>query len=642
MILVLFMLASFVTPILNEQIAINGVSTETEFHVAANQLGVTNTTFNNNKEYNDDDFRFVVWNSTTDQIINGANISLYNSTGYKSYSLNTTADGSRNFYNVVPDTYDWIVRWDTDNDADYDETLEGTLVSNGPDVFVVEEFGNLDWDNDNDDFEAYITDLDGDPVNDTTDISPPPTQAKLNFSIHFRDNNSIWTQTLIADGKVAFNDLPMENYTWKITILSVVANPYNNTVIASGDMLSNGTTVLVAPWLGPQLAGEPDYYDLRVFTYYEVSLYPVSNVLVNVTYINGTIIEEKYTPANGTVVIVDLPIAYVNVSVDYLGENLEKYGYNLTEQSKDARYPVILVSPTSQWQIYNEVNLTLEWQVFDEFPDEVVILVNGGLNGTFDWVNSTQTITWEFLFTEIGNYTIKMIASDQLGKETTDEIWVRIHETVVPVIGGPEDVEFIFTSTGYSLSWNVTDEFMDHYILTRNGTEIQSGVLDPDFPIVSVGLDNLDIGSYLYRFTVNDTSGNTAFDEAVVKVLRDSTIPVFLFEPSTVFYSRGDSNIIGNWTVTDDYQVSYNIYVDGVLVETGDWDSNTISFDFEGLAEGSHNVTLIVYDLGGNSASSIIEVIVGPPLLNTYVILIGSFAGLLVVIGVLLWYFRYR
>ncbi len=224
MILVLFMCVSFISPILNEQLATINIAQDNNFKVAENDLVVTNTTFNNNKEYNDDDFRFVVMNGSA--VINGANITLYNSTGYNTYSLNTTADGSRNFYNVLPDTYNWIVRWDSDDDGEYDEIIDdGVLVSDGPSVNTELELGNLDWDNDDDDIEATITDIDGSVVNDTTDISPPPTQAKLNFSIHFRDNNSIWAQTLIADGEIAFNDVPQENYTWKITILPVVSNP---------------------------------------------------------------------------------------------------------------------------------------------------------------------------------------------------------------------------------------------------------------------------------------------------------------------------------------------------------------------------------------------------------------------------------
>ena len=644
MILVMFMFVSFITPLLHEQIATNKTTTmDKPFKTSANELVVINTTFNNNKEYNDDDFRFVVKNGTEgNNWINGANISLYNSTGYKAYSLNTTADGSRNFYNVLPDTYTWIVRWDADLDGDYDTTKEGVLVSNGPNVFVTSEFGNLDWQNNDDDFHATILDIDGEPVNDTSVPTPPPTQAKLNFSIHFRDNNSIWAQTFIADGDVSYFNLPAENYTWKITIDSVVPNPYNNTVIASGDLLSNGTAVLVQTWIGPKLAGDPEYYDLEVFSYYEDSLYPVSNVLANLTYYNGTVIDEQYTPANGSVMFVDLPVAFVNLSVDYQGENLGKWSYNLTEQSKDARYPVILSGPTNQNPIYGEVNLTLEWEIFDEYPSEAEIQVDGVLNTTVEWINSTQTITWDFGYTEIGNYSVTFIARDLNGKETSDAIWVWIHETTFPVIGGPEDVEFTYTMTGFTLTWNVTDEFMNQYTLTRNGTLLQSGTLDPEFPLVSTSLDGLGIGTYVYRFTANDTSGNTSYDDVIVTVNRDDTIPVFLYEPASVFYAQGDSNIVRNWTVTDDYKVNYEIYVDGALVISNVWDSNTISFDFSGLSEGSHNVTLIVYDLGGNSAASTVEVLVGSAIVVTYAVLIGSFVGILIVIGIIVWYFKYR
>ncbi|MGY5876484.1 MAG: carboxypeptidase-like regulatory domain-containing protein, partial [Candidatus Thorarchaeota archaeon] len=576
--LVLFMFVSAVTPMLSSPastVIANGV---TENHVISDTaLVVVNTTFNENKAFNDDDFRFEVYNHSDP--VGGASITLTNAT-YNTTHV-TAGDGSYIFHNLGRGTYDWNVTWSG-------ETVLGTLVSDGPDAFVDTDIGNLDWMNNDDDLNASIIDLDGAPIDG------------LNFSIHFRDNNTLWNQTIIANGLVSFIDLAPENYTWKVTVISENPNPYNNTVISSSDFETDGTQLLVAPWLGPQLAGDPEYYDLEIFTYYETSNFPLSGALVNATFYNGTVIEEKYTPANGSVVFVDLPIAYINVSVTYEGEFIGEgtYTYNLTTVSRDARYPLVVSSPGNQLILLGHDNLTLTWEIFDENPSEITLELDGEVDASEIWVNSTYLFNWTFSESEIGNYTVELVITDQNSKTTTDTIWIWVHEVDAPIVGGPNDVEFYYTETGYSLKWNVSDDYMNMYDLTRNGIEIQSGDLDSDFPFVSISLDGLAIGVYTFTFTANDTSGNSDSDSAIVTVNRDDIAPVITYTPSTVTYARGDTGIWRNWTATDVFMASYQITVDnGVIVEvvdSGDWDSETIVFYFDGLSEGVYNVTLTV------------------------------------------------
>ena len=51
----------------------------------------------------------------------------------------------------------------------------------------------------------------------------------------------------------------------------------------------------------------------------------------------------------------------------------------------------------------------------------------------------------------------------------------------------------------------------------------------------------------------------------------------------------------------------YEILVDGVLVLTADWTTNLIEFDFSGLQEGEHNVTLRVYDVLGRLTATLFD-----------------------------------
>jgi hypothetical protein len=181
---------------------------------------------------------------------------------------------------------------------------------------------------------------------------------------------------------------------------------------------------------------------------------------------------------------------------------------------------------------------------------------------------------------------------------------------VTPVIEGPDPVEFTFSETGYSLSWNVTDDYPSMYEIRKNNESLVNGTIDLDEPVIEYSLDGLEIGVHNFSLSVNDTSGNTAIHYVLVTVLGDAVDPVITYTPADIYYAQGDKHQVFNWTATDDFMDYYEILVDGEVVLTEDWTTNLIEFDFSGLSEGEHNVALRVYDLGGNMAESIVMVFV--------------------------------
>jgi hypothetical protein len=148
----------------------------------------------------------------------------------------------------------------------------------------------------------------------------------------------------------------------------------------------------------------------------------------------------------------------------------------------------------------------------------------------------------------------------------------------------------------------------------------------------------------MHNFTLsaNDTSGNTAYNIVIVTVMLDDIAPVIIYSPSAISYSQGATNIIRNWTATDDFMDYYTITIDGEEIVHANWETENIEFDFAGLIAGSHEVTLTVFDLGGNSVQSTVSVIVSPAILTVYlsVIAIGSVA-FIALIGIV-WFVRYR
>ncbi len=581
---------------------------------------VENVTRNVNQEFNDDDIEFTVYNYT--QPITQANVTLWNQTDDTKYdSKLTVGNGIAVFYDVPQGIYKWNITWPLAPD----EVATGYHTSDGPEVFVTTKTGNLDWDNDDDDFNATVIDIDGNPA------------EGLNFTLAIFNTTTIYDQVVIpADGKVSFYDVPEENYTWYISPLS---GTYENVTIASGNWTSDGTTLLVKSNIGP-ITGSSDFYDLEVFTYYETSLAPLSSALVNVTFYNGTEYKSKITSSNGTVRFVDLPVEYINWTVSYLNEQIGAGSLNLTAPSADIRSPIIS-SPSSVEYLEDETNMTITWNISDAYPNLLRVYVDGSINTTIDWTNQTS-YTFNATGTALGSYEIKLDAEDQNGNVAENVVDLRIYEDVLPVVFGPSDVEYILSETGNTLRWNISEDNPSMYTLKLDEEEILNGTLDPTRLYVEISIDGLNPGEHVYTLFVNDTSGNTVSDEVTVTVVGDIVAPTITYTPETVVYARGETGVVRNWTAVDDFKDNYTITVDGFLIESDDWTTEVISFDFSGLSEGVHYVTLTVYDIGGNSATSSVEVIVTAPLLTTVMLLAIAGVSAVLVVAIIVWYIRYR
>ncbi|MFX1484595.1 MAG: collagen binding domain-containing protein, partial [Promethearchaeota archaeon] len=602
---VMLFLATVATPLASNSMISDAKLLKSTFQRAATTYNVDVRVFNYQLAFNDDDFEFRVRNGSTP--LNNAWVRLYNaSSGLLADQTQTDGNGYAWFYNLAQGTYNWNVSDDSDPIT---PAATGQIISNGPEAYVTIHFGNLDWQNDDDDLNATITDIEGNPA------------ANLNFSLIRISDGSLYAQTEVINGIADFQDITPGNYTWTLTVLGDPT--YNGYLLDEGEVESNGTQLLAHQSVGP-LTGDPQYYDLEVFTYYETSLLPLVGADVVLMYKNGTVIGSKVTPANGTVTFVDLPIAFINWSITYSGlpVGLGDYWYNLSSPVYDIHDPVILASPSRQSCLLDSENVTLTWTITDEFPASIEVWVNNALNMTTSWVNTTYdfvfNVSASFPEFAIGDYEITLKAIDQNSNFAEDTITFQIHENVTPVIEGPNPVEFYFTETGYTLTWNVTDDYLNMYRVTRDNESIAEGIINREQPVITISLDGLSIGVHNFTLYANDTSGNTAANSVLVTVLSDDVPPVITYSPGTIYYAQGDSDLTYNWTATDNFKDHYTIDIDGAVIVNATWTTENIEFDFSGLFQGEHEVTLKVYDLGGNMAESTVQVFVSDPLAVRY------------------------
>jgi len=83
--------------------------------------------------------------------------------------------------------------------------------------------------------------------------------------------------------------------------------------------------------------------------------------------------------------------------------------------------------------------------------------------------------------------------------------------------------------------------------------------------------------------------------------------------PPTFTYEEGTTGHVLQWTMEDLHPENYEIYEGSNVVQEDSWtDGETIEYNIDGLAVGSYDFTLVVYDETGNSVSDTVYVTVFP------------------------------
>ena len=181
-------------------------------------------------------------------------------------------------------------------------------------------------------------------------------------------------------------------------------------------------------------------------------------------------------------------------------------------------------------------------------------------------------------------------------------------ETVPPFLVGPSDLTYESGITGNILNWTVGDVHPGTYTVTKNGSVVGSTYNLWTNGTISINVDALSVGSYLFNITVYDGAGNSASDTVIVTVV-DTTVPS-VTSPADKTYESGSIGNIISWTIGDVNPSVYSVTRNGTSLGTNSWTNKTINLQIDGLSIGTYEFTITVYDEVGNSASDTIIVTV--------------------------------
>ncbi|NHJ14549.1 MAG: hypothetical protein EAX95_12795 [Candidatus Thorarchaeota archaeon] len=173
-----------------------------------------------------------------------------------------------------------------------------------------------------------------------------------------------------------------------------------------------------------------------------------------------------------------------------------------------------------------------------------------------------------------------------------------------------DEVEYAEGSIGNTIEWDVTSTTPLYYEVYRDGSLI--GTEPWDGSPIEYNVDGLSLGDYNYTIRAYYGSGVYYSYTAWVTVY-DGTPPT-IYESSDLTLYEGRPSSVVNWNPYDLHPASYIILINGSIEQSGLWNSSveSISFSMSAFEVGVYNLTLIVIDIGSNSAYDSLLVTIVP------------------------------
>jgi len=146
----------------------------------------------------------------------------------------------------------------------------------------------------------------------------------------------------------------------------------------------------------------------------------------------------------------------------------------------------------------------------------------------------------------------------------------------------PGNLTLVEGSESSYIKWIWFDYKPAFYNITEDGALNKSATAwDSGDPIeFEVAAGHLGLGTFNYTIYINDTSNNAAWSDVSVEVTSD---PLAISEEYDVIYTYGENEPNLTWTPswdpTDGAPDTYTIKKDGVVVQSGSWDSSGITYD---------------------------------------------------------------
>jgi hypothetical protein len=270
--------------------------------------------------------------------------------------------------------------------------------------------------------------------------------------------------------------------------------------------------------------------------------------------------------------------------------------------------PPTIDSPSDMIISEGDVTKNITWSPSDTNPSSYEVFDDSVSWQSGSWDGSAITVQLSSL--GLGTHNITLAVWDAASNAASDQVDVTVLDGTLPSIDSPVNVTYSEGVAGPSITWDPTDAHPSSYVIYREGVSVKSGTWNASGETITVAVDGLSVGTYNYTIVVTDVGSNSANDTVYV-IVYDGTYPT-IDSPADVPYDEGTPGNSISWNPSDSNPVSYMIYKDGVPVKSGAWNSSseTISISVDGLLVGTYSYVLEVTDIGSNTETDTVAVIV--------------------------------
>ncbi len=201
----------------------------------------------------------------------------------------------------------------------------------------------------------------------------------------------------------------------------------------------------------------------------------------------------------------------VRNAIDFGMQKILGLGAPLIDAPEDLIY--------SEGDVGNHIN----WSASDSYPLSYSIYFEEELLYAGLWNASSEILSINVDGLTLGIYNYTIVFRNGLGNSSTDTVYVEVVDGTSPILTHPDDFTYSEGSTGHTILWQGTENYPSHYEVFKNGSIYQSGLWNSSSEMISVSVDRLTQGTFLFTIMVFDESGNFATDTVVVIVLEPST-----------------------------------------------------------------------------------------------------------------------
>jgi len=375
---------------------------------------------------------------------------------------------------------------------------------------------------------------------------PPQVQGPENFDLEIGTSTSInwtimdWTCNQTTSYTISNNSVPFASGPWttgeniSISISGPSAGIYIYSISVDdgfGGVNESDVTVTVMDTV-PSISGVASlsfpYNTSGAQVQWQIADPSVMNPYLCI-YRNDTmvILNQIWAPDTPITLLLDglLPGAYnlTIIATDGYGQNSSYITWvNITLGALDITHPRDIAYE------FGTEGVLLSWTITDSvvrFPNYTIYQNDNPIAIKIPWISGTP-VMYSLESLTIGQWNFTINATDDLGQNVTDEVWVNVFN-VNPSITHPIDFSFVTGTTGNVINWTITDKStgQSSFTLFRNGTPVVTNQVWHSGAMISISLDDLPVGSYNFTIVANDGLGGVNAETVIVTIVNPSSIP---------------------------------------------------------------------------------------------------------------------